>query len=253
MEQSADSPPHTPPDFHPQRLAAVRILALETASTSAAVAALQADQVLAGAVTGPGERSAKSLAPLVERLLQQVGWQPAEVELVAVTQGPGSFTGLRIGVTMAKMFAWGAGCELLGVSTLAVLAAQAAESAAAQSAGRIVAVMDAQRQEFYTANFSPAGEPGEGANDATRICRLPDWLRERQPTDLVTGSGLKLLADQLPPEVTATEPSLWRPTAEMTGRLAWQDYQAGKRQDLWKFLPEYYRRSAAEEKRDGQS
>ena len=58
----------------------------------------------------PTRRSAQTLAPAIATLLDAVEWRPADVELVAVATGPGSFTGLRIGVTTAKAFAYAAGC-----------------------------------------------------------------------------------------------------------------------------------------------
>ena len=64
------------------------------------------------------QRSAQSLAPAIEALLTQVGWLPRDVQLVAVSVGPGSFTGLRVGVTTAKVFAYAVGAEVLGIDTL---------------------------------------------------------------------------------------------------------------------------------------
>ena len=113
--------------------------------------------------------------------------------------------------------------------------------------------MDAQRQELYSASFTPDGKPRPATDDATRIWAQADWLAGLRQGDLVTGSGLRPLKDRLPEFVSVADESLWQPTAEMTGRLAWQQYQAGVRHDLWKFVPQYHRRSAAEEKRDAAS
>src|SRR5205823_153504 len=80
--------------------------------------------------------------------LATANWLPKEVELVAVTVGPGSFTGLRIGVTTAKAFAYAIGAEVVGVNTLDALAAQALPSPSP-----LWAILDAQRQELFAAKF----------------------------------------------------------------------------------------------------
>jgi len=87
----------------------VRILALETSDTAGSAALLDGERLLAEKLLAQGQRSARALAPAVRELLTDAGWQPKDVELVAVTVGPGSFTGLRVGVTTAKAFAYAAG------------------------------------------------------------------------------------------------------------------------------------------------
>ncbi len=101
---------------------AVRILALETTETIGSVAAASDDKLLAELQLNPQQRSAASLAPALQDLLKMVGWRPGDVQLVAVTIGPGSFTGLRVGVTTAKTFAYAVGAEVLGVDTLQAIA-----------------------------------------------------------------------------------------------------------------------------------
>src|SRR5271163_2151267 len=95
-----------------------RILALETSELTGSVAAAADGNVLAELQLDPQQRSAQSLAPAIRALLAQVGWQPADIDLLAVTIGPGSFTGLRVGVATAKVFAYACGAEVLGISTL---------------------------------------------------------------------------------------------------------------------------------------
>ncbi len=102
-----------------------RILALETSGTSGSVAALEGDRLLAEVSLAPSLRSARSLAPGIAKLLAEVGWKPRDVGIVAVTTGPGSFTGLRVGLTTAKSFAYAVGAQVLGINTLEVLAEQA--------------------------------------------------------------------------------------------------------------------------------
>ncbi|MCC6126687.1 MAG: tRNA (adenosine(37)-N6)-threonylcarbamoyltransferase complex dimerization subunit type 1 TsaB [Pirellulales bacterium] len=105
----------------------MKILALETTDLSGSVAASDGSNVLLELELNPQQRSARSLAPAVKSLLQQVGWRPADVQLVAVTVGPGSFTGLRVGVTTAKTFAYAAGAEIVAIDTLETIAANVGE------------------------------------------------------------------------------------------------------------------------------
>ena len=126
----------------PRRLAG-RLDASATCGTRAGSAARL---VRGGVVTGH-ERTAQTLAPRLSELLRETDW-PAGVDSTWWWSpvGPGSFTGLRIGVTTAKTFAYAVGAEVIGVNTLAVIAEQAPRAAAP-----LWVVMDAQRQELFAA------------------------------------------------------------------------------------------------------
>jgi tRNA threonylcarbamoyladenosine biosynthesis protein TsaB len=164
---------------------------------------------------------------------------------VAVTIGPGSFTGLRVGVTAAKTFAYATGCQCLGVDTLEVLAEQAL--ALRQVNCEVHAVLDAQRKELFLARFRPA-EGGPMRLDDNRIVSIDGWLAALAPGTLVTGGGVERLLDWLPAGVIVAPPHVRQPQAVAVGRLAWRQYLAGRRDDLWKLAPKYLRLSAAEEK-----
>jgi tRNA threonylcarbamoyladenosine biosynthesis protein TsaB len=222
----------------------VRILALETTEKSATVAALEDRRLLGAAQLDPTRRSAQTLAGGMKRLLADVGWRPADVQLVAVAVGPGSFTGLRVGVTTAKTLAYAVGAEVMGVNTLEVIAAQTPADAAA-----VWAVLDAQRNQVYAARFVRTQE-GLRTDRATEIRDVDAWLAMLTPGDVVSGPVLGKLAGRLPPGVVAVAAELWSPAAEQVGRLALVHYEAGERDDLWRLVPHYYRKSAAEEKYD---
>ena len=121
----------------------MRILALETTERIGSVAASDGDNLLLCNDLNRDERGAQSLAPGIRDLLDQVGWGPADVELVAVTQGPGSFTGLRIGLTTAKVFAYATGAALLGIDTLRVIAARTPDNV-----DDLAVAIDAQRGDL---------------------------------------------------------------------------------------------------------
>jgi tRNA threonylcarbamoyladenosine biosynthesis protein TsaB len=225
----------------------MRIIAIETSGRHGSVAALRGeadgasclDQIL----LPQSERTARSLAPALRDLLQQVGWAAPSIELVAITNGPGSFTGLRIGVTTAKTLAYAVGADIIGVDTLDVLAAQAPAAM-----GRLWPIIDAQRQEVFSAEFDVSQDGGPRRVGDTEVMKLEKWLAELRAGDCVTGPALRMLSAHLPADVISIPEELWQPTAAAVGQVAWRAYQAGRRDDVWKLLPNYYRLSAAEEK-----
>lgn len=224
------------------------ILALETSSLAGSVALLADDNLLAERMLPTGRRSAVTLAPAIDELLQSAGRRSADVQLVAVTIGPGSFTGLRVGVTTAKTFAYAAGCEVLGLDTLEVIAWQSKPQPAIGLTGpEIHSILEAQRKELYLARFRWAVDELTRI-EANRIVAADAWLAALTPDTVVTGAALGRLEERLPPGVVAAPPEHRDPRASTVGRLALRDYQRGRRDDLWKLSPHYLRPSAAEEK-----
>jgi tRNA threonylcarbamoyladenosine biosynthesis protein TsaB len=220
----------------------LRILALETSTLDASVAVLEDECVLGQVALDRTQRTTQSFAPAIAQQLHGVGWRPQDVQLVAVTIGPGSFTGLRVGVTAAKAWAYAVGADVLGLPTLQVIARQAPVQAAGVSA-----VLDAQRQQLFVADFlrrddqlTETGEP--------RIVDAAEWLASLSPGTAVTGPGLARLHDRIPADVQIVAASYWTPQAATVGQLAYLQYQSGNRQDLWTLNPVYYRSSAAEER-----
>jgi tRNA threonylcarbamoyladenosine biosynthesis protein TsaB len=236
-----------------------RILALETSGRTGSVAAMQADRLLGQIVLPPEQRSSASLAPTIGRLLDEVGWQSPDVDLVAVTRGPGSFTGVRIGVTTAKAFAYAAGAEILGIDTLAVIAAQSAsvtsdntDPSTAADPCEIDCILDAQRGQLFAATFCCGRNAGSAGMETIRPAAVVDvdtWLAALLADRTVSGPGLARILPRLPQHVKVTPREVWQPMAEWVGRLAWQDWQTGRRDDVWQITPVYLRPSAAEEKR----
>ena len=186
------------------------------------------------------ERSAQTLLPTVAELLRTSHWRPTDIDLVCVTTGPGSFTGLRIGVTAAKSLAFAVNAQLVGVHTLAALAVNVPHQA-----GRLWAIMDAQRQELFVAAFD-----GNNVFDApvTRIVGIDSWLTQLRSGDSVVGPPLAQLAERLPAGVSAVDSKHWQPQAGVAGRLGYASFKAGHTVNAMQLVPNYYRKSAAEEK-----
>src|SRR4051794_8233363 len=101
------------------------ILAIETTDKAGSVALLNGPEMLGEIDLNPAQRSAQSLAPGIDTLLTRTNRKPGEVKLVAVADGPGSFTGLRVGVPTAKLFAYSVGADALGINALEAIARQA--------------------------------------------------------------------------------------------------------------------------------
>jgi tRNA threonylcarbamoyladenosine biosynthesis protein TsaB len=223
-----------------------RVLALETSGLSGSVAACEGGRLLVERELASGQRSAQSLAPALQRVLADVGWKPRDVQCVAVTIGPGSFTGLRVGVTTAKTFAYAVGAAVIGVDTLEVIAAQASVEA-----GRVAVALDAQRQEVFAAVYGPVTAMGRPAVDSARIVTLEAWLQSLSGDQWASGPILEKLAGMLPQGARPVPRELWHPRAATVGRLASAAFDRGELGDIWQLAPNYLRRSAAEEKWEG--
>jgi tRNA threonylcarbamoyladenosine biosynthesis protein TsaB len=183
------------------------------------------------------------LALAVRDLLADVAWQPREIDLIAVTQGPGSFTGLRAGVTMAKTLGYATQARVQGVNTLAAIADQSTPKAK-----RVWAVLDAQRRQLFVALFDNSQTSSPRELQPTRISNRDAWLEQLRNGDVVSGAGLESLQAQLPAETIVSPADTWPPTALTVARLGLDRYQSHGPDELWKLVPTYYRKSAAEEK-----
>jgi tRNA threonylcarbamoyladenosine biosynthesis protein TsaB len=173
----------------------VRLLALDTATAFASIALLEDEQVLAESTWRAGRTHTARLLSEVEALLARVDVDPNDLTGLAVTVGPGSFTGVRVGISVAKGLAVGLGLPLWGVGTLDVLA----HSTSIQ--GRILAVIEAGRGRFVAARFARGCPRSSAQNvDAHSLLRLAD------DADLIVG--------ELPPELRA------RLELDLPGRLA---------------------------------
>ncbi len=132
-----------------------RILALETTDTAGGVALCEGDKIVASRALEPERRSAQTLAPAIRDVLRGVGWKPSDVAIVAVAVGPGSFTGLRVGLTTAKVFAWSVGARLVAVDSLDAIAEEQPDSRVEiEGDGALFSVgMDAQRGDVVFRNY----------------------------------------------------------------------------------------------------
>jgi tRNA threonylcarbamoyl adenosine modification protein YeaZ len=243
----------------------VQILALETTGLAGSVALLWDDSVRRQHRLLSDQRSAQHLAPAIAELIRVQNISTADVDLIAVATGPGSFTGLRVGVTTAKTLAFALSCLAIGIDTLDVIAAQAEGSEfRGQGSGNrrqeiedreegdgveLHAVMDAQRGELALARhgLTDDGRRWNRLGPNTLIA-ADEWLRSLAPQTRVTGPGLKRIADRLPDHIIVQHSSDWDPQAATVGTLAYAAWQSGRRDDLFRLAPQYIRPSYAEER-----
>lgn len=224
-----------------------RILALETSTPAAGVALLDGDSLVSACVID-GPRASAALLPEAARLLAEAGWRPGELDAVAASLGPGSFTGLRVGLALAKSLAWSAGIALVGESSLRTLAASWRRAPGA--AGPIAPVLDARRGQVYGALFAP----GDLARLEDEIVADPEaWgrrLADLSPAPVVLGDAwaaypaLQALVPSPPPDAPD------RPSAEALARLGAERLAAGHVLDPRTALPNYVRGHGAIPPRD---
>lgn len=134
------------------------VLALDTAGADCAAAIYDSgtDRVLAEVTETIGKGHAERLIAIIDEALAAAGTPLDAIERIAVTIGPGSFTGIRVGVAAARGLALSLGIEAVGVTTLSVLA----DAHRARHPGRpVIAAMDARRDEIYAQAFDAAGDP----------------------------------------------------------------------------------------------
>jgi tRNA threonylcarbamoyladenosine biosynthesis protein TsaB len=186
-------------------------------------------------------RHARELTPAMAELLAEQNWRPRDIQAMIVSRGPGSYTGLRVGIMSAKTFAYAAGCALIAVDTFAAIALQAPPPIS-----RVDVLADAQQDKVYVQSFVRSTEDWQPASELA-IRKFAEWLAAREPSAWVTGPGLLKWASHLPTEVSQIDASLWEPQPASLLRIGLARYRAGQRDDLWTLEPLYLRPSSAEE------
>jgi tRNA threonylcarbamoyladenosine biosynthesis protein TsaB len=221
----------------------MHILALETSGKSGSVAVADGPRLVGQLTLNPDQRSAQSLAAGIRELLSSIGWRSSDIELVAVTKGPGSFTGLRVGVVTAKTLAYAIGARVIGLNTLEVIAAQARVEAP-----RLSVAIDAQRGQVFAATFDSDAQSDWPINGGSRLLDDDEWLGELKPGMATSGPALARLSGRVPSGVSLVDEQDRAPRAEAVAALAWMRHLQGAYDDVWKLAPLYLRKSAAEEK-----
>lgn len=227
----------------------MRILALESSATAASVALCEDERLVAQSFRDTGLTHSQTLLPMTEELLAHCGLGVADLDLIAVAAGPGSFTGLRIGVATAKGLAWAAELPCAGCSTLEAMAWNLAGFE-----GEICCAMDARRHQVYNARFRAEG--GRivrlTPDRAVALEDLTEELRGTEAVQVVTGDGAKLCFEALTAAgipARLAPPNLLQQTAWGVARLGLELARAGRTVPPEALVPVYHRLSQAERER----
>jgi tRNA threonylcarbamoyladenosine biosynthesis protein TsaB len=162
---------------------------------------------------------------------------------VIVSRGPGSYTGLRVGVMSAKTLAFAVGCRLLALDTFAAIARQAPPEAQA-----VDVVADAQQNRFYIQRYvrQPTGGKWQ-AQTPLSITPIGVWLPQLAPGVWASGPGLAGRMEILPSSALVVPEADWHPRAESLLALGIERWQRGEHDDPFAAEPLYLRPSSAEE------
>ncbi len=221
------------------------LLAFETSAKAASVALFDGNRLLGESYQNTGLTHSQTLMVMAQDLLTQCGHTPQEVRGAAVAEGPGSFTGVRIGVAAAKGFAWGGEIPCWGVSTLKAMAHHLSIYN-----GTVCAVMDARRGQVYNALFSVKnGEISRITVDrAISLAELGGELAELSGPIFLVGDGAELTARTLGGDLILVPEHKRHQRAVGVGlcALAEMEENCG---DAAALVPNYLRLSQAERER----
>jgi tRNA threonylcarbamoyladenosine biosynthesis protein TsaB len=172
----------------------MKILAIDSSTNVMGVAVTENGTVLAEYLTQLKLNHSVRLMPAIQQVMEEVGMTPNELDRVAVSKGPGSYTGIRIGVSIAKTLAWTLNKELVGVSTLACLAQNGS-----QFSGVIAPFFDARRDRVYAGLYKKQGDKMESM-EQDQIVPVELWLEKLEVSAepiLFVGQDIRKFRDQI--------------------------------------------------------
>ena len=219
------------------------ILSIETGTDICSVALANDGELMALRESDEGRDHAKKVALFVDELLRETGVQPSDLDAIAVGKGPGSYTGLRIGVSFAKGLCYALNIPLIAVGSLNALTEVAREDYDAGildveeqewSNAVLCPMVDARRMEVYTQVFDTAGTPhSEVVAEVVTEESLREWRTKGKLVMFGNGSAkcMELLSDAIQVSVS--------PSARGIVRLAEEAFNAGKFEDIAYFEPFY--------------
>jgi tRNA threonylcarbamoyladenosine biosynthesis protein TsaB len=226
------------------------ILAIESATPHGSVALVDRGAVLRETILPPGRQASETILSAVSGLFPPGGPSPREVECIAVSAGPGSFTGLRVGMAAAKGLCFGWGVPIVRVPTLAALASRI------PGEGRTVCpVLDARKKEVYAAFFR--WEAGVLSRRTPDLALPPDALPGRVPEGEIVfcGDGVgpfgAMFRERLGDRAGLASGPEGLPRAGAVGILGEAAFREGAAEDPRAAIPRYLRPSQAELSRVG--
>ncbi|MBF0788066.1 MULTISPECIES: tRNA (adenosine(37)-N6)-threonylcarbamoyltransferase complex dimerization subunit type 1 TsaB [unclassified Streptococcus] len=210
----------------------MKVLALDTSNQTLAVALVENGRLQTEMILTVKKNHSTSLMPTIDFLMQSVGWQPTDLDRIVVAQGPGSYTGLRIGVSTAKTLAYTLGIDLVGISSLQALVPK-------DIAGLVVPIIDARRNHVYAGFY----EKGQSVKVDTYLSFVA-LLEEVKAHERVTFVGE---VEPFIEQITASLPEAhYQATVPSAYQLA-LDGEVALTSEVMPFEPRYLKRVEAEE------
>ncbi len=222
----------------------MKVLGIETSGLVGNLAVCDSGRVVARKSYGKNFSHGKEIISSLESLFKEVNLEPADIDLIAVSTGPGSYTGLRVGVTCAKTLAYGLGKPVIDVPTLDVLV----ENVKDNSAKTICPVLDAKRKSVYACIYDSSGNENKKSTDFLIIS--PDDLIEILPeSTLIFGDGIAPYREIFTQKnlTIVEDEKLCIADAADVARLGLERYEQGIRCEINALAPLYLRKSEAEE------
>jgi tRNA threonylcarbamoyladenosine biosynthesis protein TsaB len=228
------------------------VVGIETSGPSGSIA-LQRDGTClqSRSLDQPGRRHAQSLVLELKEMLSANQVRARDVDAIAVSRGPGSFTGLRVGIVCAKTYSYATGCRFVAVDTFSAVAMNCPANVQ-----DVWIVEDAQRGDLFVRRYHRKiwWEPVT----PLEIVSADDWLPQRTEVETITGRGLSGCDLASVKARCLTEEDIIRPSAASIAAIGeWMlqnpDQCDAAAFDFWKASPLYVRKSAAEEQRDKKS
>lgn len=223
----------------------LKVLGIETSTIHCEIALSLDDQILASARLPAGSRPTAVLASTIRDLCRSLGWSPRELNLVCVDHGPGSYTGLRVGITCAKTLAFAAGASLATAGSLEVVAYNSPPGEQF-----VEVAFDAARGQVFAGRFCRDVD-SLTALDEVRIVTAEDWARGLDPSALIIGPALEKYRRLGPATLRIADESDWWPRADRVIQLGLRQFRTHPLSEYFTLEPLYLRPSAAEEKTRG--
>ncbi len=205
----------------------MKVLALDTCTRAGSVALLQDGALVSAYVLDVTATHSERLLPSIDRLLADAGWHINDLALIAGAAGPGSFTGLRIGISTAKGLAFAADKPLIGVNALEALALGFAFATAP-----VCAMIDARKSQVFAAQFQPDGRGGVTRLTADVSTHARDYAAGIAGPCLFAGDGAELFGAEIlaaKPDALLVPGALCYPRAVGVGLLGERLYREGQR------------------------
>ncbi|WP_025026306.1 tRNA (adenosine(37)-N6)-threonylcarbamoyltransferase complex dimerization subunit type 1 TsaB [Caldalkalibacillus mannanilyticus] len=227
----------------------MKLLVMDTSNWPLGVAVIDQGVVLGEINSYISKNHSLRLMPAIEQLLQELQIKPGELQGIGVAQGPGSYTGVRIGVTTAKTLAWTLQIPLAGVSSLQVIAQNRPDES-----GLIIPLVDARRGQVYRGIYR-WDEERELAlpQQADRLQLITDLIEEYRGSEeplLFIGEGVshhrEVLEQGLGDHIRFAREIEHRPRAAQLAQLVWKEWHTRQETDIHSFVPEYLQLAEAE-------